>query len=85
MNKLKNSLRHLIDSNSGFLDSLFYKKVLTYEHVSDIATSLYNKNDKVLDFLLNRHEGDCSEVMEALVETGQLHVAKFISSAGGKF
>jgi hypothetical protein len=51
MNKLRNSLRHLIDSNSGFLDSLFYKKVLTYEHVSDIATSLYNKNDKHLDFV----------------------------------
>jgi hypothetical protein len=84
MNKLRNSLRYLIDSNSGFLDSLFHKKVLTYEHVADIATSLYNKNDKVLDFLLNRHEGDCSEVMEALVETGQLHVAKFISSAGSK-
>jgi hypothetical protein len=83
--KLRNGLRYLIDSNSGFLDSLFYKEVLTYEHVIDIATSLYNKNDKFLDFMLNRHDGDCSEILEALVETGQLHVAKFMSSAGGKF
>jgi hypothetical protein len=82
MNELRNSLRCFIDSNSGFLDSLFHKKVLTDEHVADIATSLYNKNDKLLDFLLNRHAGDCIEVIEALVETGQLHVAKFISSSG---
>jgi hypothetical protein len=85
MNELRKTLRYLIDSNNGFLDSLFHKKVLTYKHVTDITTSLYNRNDKLLDFLLNRHDGDCNEVMKALVETGQLYVAKFISSAGSKF
>jgi hypothetical protein len=83
INKLRHTLKALIDPNSGFVDSLFYKKVLTYELASDIGSSLYNKNVKLLDFLLNRHVGDCSEVMEALVETGQLHVARFISSSGG--
>jgi hypothetical protein len=83
MSKLRDTLKALIDPNSGFVDSLFYKKVLTNELATDIGNSLYNKNIKLLDFLLNRHGGDCSEVMEALVETGQLHVARFISSSGG--
>jgi hypothetical protein len=79
------SLRYLIESNSGLLDSLFSKEVLTREHVAEIATSLYNKNDKMLDFLINRHAGDCTKVLEALVATGQLHVAHFINPHGGKF
>jgi hypothetical protein len=83
MNKLRHTLKVLIDPNSGFVDSLFYKKVLTNELATDIGSSLYNKNVKLLDFLLNRHVGDCSEIMEALVESGQLHVARFISSSGG--
>jgi hypothetical protein len=83
MNKLRHTLKDLIDPNSGLVDSLFYKEVLTNKLATDIGSSLYNKNVKLLDFLLNRHGGDCSEVMEALVETSQLHVAKFISSSGG--
>jgi hypothetical protein len=82
--KYRNTLRHLIEPNSGFLDSLFSKKVLTREHVAEIATSLYDKTDKLLDFLLNRYAGDCCDVMEALVATGQRHVAHFINSPGGK-
>jgi hypothetical protein len=84
MTKLRDTLKALIDPNSGFVDSLFYKKVLTNKLAADIGNSLYNKNVKLLDFILNRHGGDCSEIMEALVETGQLHVARFISSSGGK-
>jgi hypothetical protein len=74
-----------LNSNSGLFDSLFSKEVLTRKHVAEIATSLYNKNDKLLDFLISRYAGDCSKVMEALAATGQLHVAHFIISSGGKF
>jgi hypothetical protein len=84
MTKLRDTLKALIDPNSGFVDSLFYKKVLTNKLAADIGNSLYNKNVKLLDFILNRHGGDCSEIMEALMESGQLHVARFISSSGGK-
>jgi hypothetical protein len=80
---LKTTLRHLVEPNSGLIDNLFSKKILTHRHATEIASSLYNKNDKLLDFLLSRYDGDCSEVMEALVETGQLHVANFIKSVGG--
>jgi hypothetical protein len=167
MKKHRSTLRDLIEPNSGFLDSLFSKNVLTSKHVAEIATSLYNKTDKLLDFLSNRlilysddhkplvgkvqgssgykprphrrtvglpvpsyryrlaldseyvasefsygfaslasygyrlasdsdddeltdflsnrHVDYCSKVMEALVATGQLHVAHFINSPGGKF
>jgi hypothetical protein len=58
MKKHRSTLRDLIEPNSGFLDSLFSKNVLTSKHVAEIATSLYNKTDKLLDFLSNRHV-DC--------------------------
>jgi hypothetical protein len=85
MKKRRSTLRHLIEPNSGFLDCLFHKEVLTEYQIYEIAASLYNKNDKLLDFLLNRYADDCSKVTEALVATGQLHVAHFISSPDGKF
>jgi hypothetical protein len=54
---------------------------------SDDAESLISKmlGYNLTDFLSNRHVDYCSEVMEALVATGQLHVAHFINSPDGKF
>jgi hypothetical protein len=67
----------------GFLDSLLVQKVLSLEHVNEIAKSLYNHNDKFLDFLFFRYDGDYSKIMKALAESGQQHVINVILSDGG--
>ena len=76
-------LREIIEMDSGFMDSLLGKKVLSRAHVVELAKTPYNKTDKLLDFLLFRYVGDYSKVMAALAETGQEHVVNFISLAGG--
>ena len=76
-------LREIIEVDSGLLDSLLSKEVLSDAHVVEFAKSPYNKTDKLLDFLLFRYVGDYSEVMAALAETGQEHVVNFIRFAGG--
>lgn len=85
MCELQNSLRALIEADSGFVDVLFNKKVISYEHTVDTLNSLYSRNDKLLDFLLFRYKGDYREILEALTETAQQHVVNFITSGGGTF
>jgi VIT1/CCC1 family predicted Fe2+/Mn2+ transporter len=79
----KGVLREILELDSGFLDSLLEHRALSPDHVSQIAQTLYNKNDKLLDILLNRYTGDYSEVMDCLTETGQQHVVNYIYAAGG--
>lgn len=81
----RNDLKEMIDFESGFLDDLVSKGTLSNEHASEILNTAHNRVDKILDFLLYRYAGDYGEVMEALVESGQEHVAVFIISKGGNF
>ena len=83
MKEKSSELREIIEADDGLLDSLQRKEVLYHEHVAELAKTPYNKTDKLLDFLLFRYDGDYSEVMAALVETGQEHVVNFIRFAGG--
>ena len=76
-------LREIIEVDSGLLDILLGKKVLSRAHVVELAKTPFNTTDNLLDFLLFRYVGDYSEVMAALAETGQEHVVNFISLAGG--
>ena len=76
-------LGEIIEVDGGLLDSLQRKRVLSDEHVVELAKTPYNKTDKLLDFLLFRYVGDYSEVMSALAETGQEHIVNFIRFAGG--
>ena len=76
-------LREIMELDCGFLDVLISKKTLTREHADDIAKSVHNKNDKLLDFLIYRYWRDYSEVLDALDETDQKHVVNVIESAGG--
>jgi hypothetical protein len=86
MCELGSTLRMIIEQDNGFLDNLFKtNEVLTKEHFDEMQATLYNKNDKLLDFLIHRYTGDYIGVLEALVETGQEHVANFICSNGSKF
>jgi hypothetical protein len=83
LRETSSDLREIIEVDSGLLDTLMGKEVLSREHVDELAKTPYNKTDKLLDFLLFRYVGDYSEVMAALDETGQEHVVNFISLAGG--
>ena len=76
-------LREIMELDCGFLDVLISKKTLSRQHADDIAKSVHNKYDKLLDFLIYRYSGDYSEVIDALVETDQKHVVNVIDSAGG--
>ena len=72
-----------MELDGGFLDVLISKKTLSREHADNIAKSVHNKNDKLLDFLIYRYTGDYSDVIDALAETDQKHVVSIIDSAGG--
>jgi hypothetical protein len=85
LRKKYGDLREIIEVDSGLLDTLLDKKVLSREHVAELAKTPYNKTDKLLDFLLFRYVGDYSEVLAALVLTSQEHVVNFISLAGGMY
>lgn len=76
-------MRETIDLDNGLVDILASKKTLLRVHAVEIAKTLYNKADKLIDFLLRRYAGGCINVMEALTETGQAHVVNFINSNGG--
>jgi hypothetical protein len=81
--KQKGVLREILELDSGFLESLLGHRALSPDHVSKIAQTLYNKNDKLLDILLNHYSDDYSKVMDCLTETGQQHVVNYIYAAGG--
>lgn len=79
----RHDLREIIELDSGLVDILVSKKTLTRKHAGEIAKTLYNKGDKLLDFLLRRYRGGYGVVMEALIETGQAHVVNFVNSNEG--
>lgn len=79
----RSKLREIIELDDGFLDSLHEQEVLSRKHVNEIANSLYNHNDKFLDFLLFRYHGDYSKIMKALAKSDQQHVINVITSDGG--
>jgi hypothetical protein len=85
MSELGSILRLIIEQDNGFLDNLCKKGELTKEHVDEMQATLYNKNEKLLDFLIHRYTGNYNGVLDALVETGQEHVANLICSNGSKF
>lgn len=85
MTEFGSFLWEIIDLDNGLLDTLLNKRVLTQEQFGEMQTTLYDKNDKLLDFLVRHYEGDYSEVFDALVETGQEHIVNFICSCGSKF
>lgn len=76
-------LREILELDSRFLDSLLKHSVLSVDHVEEVEKTLYNRIDKLLDFLLNRYKGEISEVMDCLTEAEQQHVVNYIYAAGG--
>lgn len=85
ISRLQSELKEMIVPSSDFVDSLFSKKIISFQHALDIGNAIYSKNDIILDYLLYRYDGDCNDVIEALTETDQSHVVNFIKSNGGTY
>jgi hypothetical protein len=75
----------MIDLDSGILLGLMNKKLLSSRDADEIANTLYDKSDKFMYFLTRSYDGDYCEILGALTENGQVHVANCILSAGGMF
>lgn len=79
----KGELREILELDQDFLNSLLKYRVMSREHVHDIAQTPYDRNDKLLDFFQYHYTGNYNKVMDSLTENGQQHVVNYIYAAGG--
>jgi hypothetical protein len=85
---LRIRLRQIIEPHDDFLSLLLSKGILTYEQYEGVCskTTVCDKNEQLLSYVLDRnYTGDHDEVLQALKESDQQHVANFISSGGGTY
>jgi len=71
-------LRTIIEPDYGLLDELLSLKALSreqYDVIRNITTSVYQRNDQLLQYIA---QSDADVLIEALRKTGQTHVANFI-------
>lgn len=88
INGLKNHLRQIIEPDDDFLSRLIDKDVLTFEQYESVCskTTVCDKNEQLLSYLLDRNcTVDHDEVLKALEESDQQHVANYIFSAGSRY
>jgi len=80
---LKYQLANFIEPDFGLLDHLSLH-VLTPRQLDDVRSerTVYRRNDALLDLL--KSEEQCDKFLKALEQTGQQHVANYITQNGGK-
>ena len=83
--KVRETVSKLIDCDLDFLEALSDKEVITCDQIDEIRkqSDEVQKKNQLLDCLLNYENVSFSGLIEALEETGQKHIANFISSGGG--
>jgi len=83
--RLKYRLSDIIEPDFGLLDELLSLDVLTdrqYAQVRSGYTTVYERNDALLDLLTS--EEQCDKFLTALRRTQQEHVVNFIRENGGQ-
>jgi hypothetical protein len=83
--KLKKQLREIIEPDIVFLNQLITQGVLTEKWRDQILNcpSEQQRNDELLNWLLENYKGDFRQVLEAFEKTGQKHVVNYIMADGG--
>jgi len=81
---LKYQLADLIEPDFGLLDHLLSFHVLTPRQLADVRSerTVYRRNDVLLDLL--KSEEQCDKFLKALEQTGQQHVANYVTQNGGQ-
>ena len=88
--KVRERVSKLIDCDLDFLEALSEKKgeykVITCDQIDEIRkqSDVLQKNNQLLDCILNSDKVSLNGLMQTLEETGQKHIANFISSGGGR-
>ena len=83
--RLKSRLPDFIEPDFGLLEHLVSEDVLNarqYDKIRAGDKAAYERSQAVLDLL--KSEDQCGKFLKALQETGQQHVANFISRNGGQ-
>lgn len=82
---LKQQLRVIIEPDIVFLNQMIKLGVLTDELGDKILSysSVPERNDALLKWLLKDFSGDYEQVMKAFSKTGQNHVVNYILAYGG--
>ena len=81
---LKYRLADFIEPDYGLLDELLRLEVLSRRQCADVRSesTVYRRNDALLDLLTSQNQ--CDKFLEALVRTGQQHIANFVTENGGQ-
>jgi len=81
--RLKIRLSDFIEPDFGLLEQLLKELVLTRRQCATIRSekTVFDRNDAILECLAS--EDQCGKFLEALVQTGQPHVANYIRQNGG--
>ena len=82
--RLKSLLGNILEPDFGLLDHLLANDVLTRRQIATVRSkaTTYDRSDAVLDLLAE--EEQCGKLITALQQTGQEHVANFITQNGGR-
>jgi len=82
--RLKSDLANIVEPDFGLLDHLLSLNVLTRRQLAKVRSerTVYERNDALLDLL--ETEDQCDKFVKALQQTGQQHVANFITQNGGQ-
>jgi len=81
---LKSLLAEMMEPDFGLLDQLLASNVLTRRQIAKVRSkaTVYERNDALLDLLTE--EDQCTEFVNALVQTDQKHVANYVTQHGGQ-
>jgi len=81
---LRSQLIELLEPDFGLLDHLLSLKVLTRPQLADLRSerTVYRRNGAMLDLLVSSDD-KCDEFLKALWQSGQQHIANFVTENGG--
>jgi len=84
--RLKEDLKEMIDPDFGLPAELLSQQVLTDSQRQNVKArnSLQERNDILLNFMLQKNVKALLRFVDSLKNTGQQHVCNFISCGGGK-
>lgn len=77
-------LEEVIDPDFGLLDKLLETCTLSWREIADIKTkdTFYKRNSELLDLISRKKKYD--RLINALTNTNQSHVVKYINADGGE-
>jgi len=83
--RLKESLKEMIDPDFGLPDILMGRRVLTDDDRQTVESkaSLQQRNDELLDLVLQHGDSADLAFIDCLVETDQRHVYNYVVCNGG--